>query len=97
MNLDKHASVIASNLLAASGGTCTALCGEAFTARELFDAIKAKLSNVAAVVSDTGRTLHLVVLAEDTRRWGHNQRLNMVSAMNHIRRVQLANPERVWS
>ena len=77
-----------------SCGTCCCLTEDDTHARELFRAIR-EVVPICAVVSRTGKTLHVGIVTEDPRSLGHNDRINLRTHMDLVRKVQANEPERV--
>lgn len=68
-----------------------------FVARGLIPNEQRSYDRLGAVISVTGRTLQLGVVTEDTRRFGHNDRINLSTHLAHVRKVAAHSPERVLS
>ena len=86
---------IVSFLMCSVGGTMTIALGDDENGRELHDQMRAAGAPIVSVISRKGGTLHVGVATEDTRPWGHNQRLNMASHLALVAKVAATEPNRV--
>lgn len=78
-------------------GSCTVLIPDGENARQVFDLLKQfSPIPVFAVVSRTGRTLHVGIATEDTTRLGWNQRLNVKAQLRLAEKTAAHEPERVF-
>lgn len=74
--------------------TCTCLTETEADARALFAEIR-QITPVVGVVSRTGKTLHLGVLTENPNKYGNNQRINLQTHLNYVKKVFRTEAERV--